>query len=122
MVYYNPVIHLDVAAFGNGGIFQNLLTVNVNGSENERADVGAFFISGVDAQTGAARLGQEGFQDVAANQVTVGLLGVCIIVGLNHFSTEFGTDVFTDRGAKRTGNHHGFIYILCHGNQFVGNE
>lgn len=122
MVDYDPIVHLNVAAFGNCRIFQNLLTVNINGSEDERADVGTFFITGMNAQTGAARLSKELLQDVAADQVTIGLLRVCVIVVFNHFSTELGADVFTNRSAKRTGNHHGFLYILCHGIQFVGNE
>ena len=122
MVDDDPIVHLNVTVFADRMIFQDLLTVSVNGSKNQRAHISSPVITGMDTQTGAARLGQHFLEDVAADQVSIGLFGMSVVEGFDHFGTGFSANMFSYGRAKRAGSSHGVLYILVHGIQFVGNE
>ena len=119
VVNYNPIIHHDVPGFGDGGVFQDLLAFSINGGEHECA-YGGIVVGGVDAQTSTTRLGQHFLDDLATDQVAIGLVRVGVIVRFHHPGTGFSTDVLTDGRAEGAGSSYGFVYILVHGIHFGG--
>ena len=105
----------------NHRILQNLLTISINSSENELANA-SLIVAGVNAQTGSTGLSQQLIEDVTADYVTIGLLRMSVEKGFYHFTSSLCANVFADGRAERAGSRYGFVYVLVHGNQFVGNE
>ena len=118
-VYYDPVVHDDVALGVHGSELQNLLTFSVYAHEHQGAYVG-IVVSRVNAQTCTTGLGQHFLDDFTANQVPISLVRVSVIVSFYHPGAGFGTDVLTYGGTEGTCGNCGVEYILVHGIHFGG--